>query len=70
MHRFNSTETTYSFCFFGDITANGSISLGRYQRWTMMTVVATLTRVMVVVLMMMMVRCRRKRWIGYALHLI
>ena len=37
MHRFNSTETTYSFCFFGDITANGSISLGRYQRWGVRT---------------------------------
>lgn len=37
IHRFNSTETTYSFCFFGDITANGSISLGRYQRWGVRT---------------------------------
>ena len=68
MHRFNSTETTYSFCFFGDITANGSISLGRYQRWGVMTVVTTLTRVMVV-LMMMMISNWRKRRIGYALHL-
>lgn len=33
MYRFNSTETTYSFCFFGDITANKSIALGSFQRW-------------------------------------
>ena len=32
-HRFNSTETTYSFCFFGEITANKSIALGSFQRW-------------------------------------